>query len=120
RALRALVTVGRSGVEPTARSATIAQFAQGSAERRLIDALLDPQVRLLVADGDGTGARVRLAHEALITHWDRAKRQIAQDRDDLRTRATIEEALAEYRNARATEQGKYLLRDPQLANAVDL
>ena len=62
-----------------------------------------------MADGDGAGARVRLAHEALLTHWERARRQIAQDRDDLRTRAVVEEALAEYRGASAARQGKYLL-----------
>ena len=120
RVLRGLVTVSRSDAEATARPAPIAQFADGSAERGLVDALLDPQIRLLVADGDGTHARVRLAHEALITHWDRAERQIAQDRDDLRTRAVIEQALAEYRAAGAGRQRRYLLRDPQLANAVDL
>jgi WD40 repeat protein/energy-coupling factor transporter ATP-binding protein EcfA2 len=122
RALRALVTVSRAGTEPTARAAPLARFADGSAERTLVEALLAPQLRLLVADGDGAGARVRLAHEALLTHWERAKRQIAQDRDDLRTRAVIEEALAEYRGAPAgaNRKSKYLLRDPQLANAIDL
>ena len=120
RVLRALVTVSRAGIEPTARAAALAQFADGRAERALVDALLAPQVRLLVADGDGAGARVRLAHEALLTHWERARRQIAQDRDDLRTRAVVEEALAEYRGASAGRKSKYLLRDPQLANAVDL
>src|SRR5206468_666947 len=83
-------------------------------------AFLDPQVRLLVADGDGSGARMRLAHEALITHWNRAKRQIAQDRDDLRARAQVEEAFAEWQAAKPANKRGYLLRDPQLANAVDL
>jgi WD40 repeat protein len=63
---------------------------------------------------------VRLAHEALITHWKRARSQIAQDRDDLRTRDAIEEALAAHRAAPAGRQRKYLLRDPLLANAADL
>jgi WD40 repeat protein len=118
RVLRALVTVSRAGAEPTARPALLAQFAAGSSERRLTDALL--AARLLVADRDGSEIRVRLAHEALITHWKRAQDQVAQDRDDLRTRAVIEEALAEYHAAPAGRQSKRLLRDPQLANASDL
>lgn len=120
KVLRALVTVSRSGAEPTARAVAMARFAEASPEWRIVEAFLDPQVRLLVADGDGDGARFRLAHEALITHWQRAKRQIAQDRDDLRTRAVVEEAEAEWRNADARHRRGYLLRDPHLANAVDL
>ena len=120
KVLRALVTVSRSGADPTAREAPMARFAEGSAERQIIDALLGPQMRLLIAEGDGEGARVRVAHEALITHWERAKRQIAQDRDDLRTRASIEEAEIAWRSASASQKRVYLLRDPLLANAVDL
>ena len=125
KVLRALVMVSRSGADPTASPVPIDRFRQGSPERQLVERLLDPQVRLLVAEGDGAAARIRLAHEALITHWKRAKDQIIQDRDDLRTRAAIEEAFTEYRNAQyrkapTSQQRKYLLRDPLLANAVDL
>jgi WD40 repeat protein len=120
RVLRALVTVSRASAEPTARPATMAQFAAGGAERRLIDALLDPRVRLLVADGDGDGARIRLAHEALISHWDRARRQIAQDRRDLETRDLVEQQQARWSTASGGEARKLLLRDPDLANAVAL
>ena len=120
KVLRALVTVSRSGAEPTARAAPMARFPDGSAERMIVEALLHPQMRLLVAEGDGAGARIRLAHEALITHWEHAKRQIAQDRDDLRTRVAVEEAEAEWRLAPAARKRIYLLRDPQLANAIDL
>lgn len=120
KVLRTLVTVSRAGADATARVAPMSRFPAGSPERRLVDALLDPHVRLMVAEGDGEGARVRLAHEALITNWERAKRQIAQDRDDLRVRAAVEEALVEWRGAIPRNKHAYLLRDPQLANAVDL
>jgi tetratricopeptide (TPR) repeat protein len=120
KVLRALVTVSRSGAEPTARDAPMKRFAEGSDERRIVDALVHPQMRLLVAEGDGDSARVRLAHEAMITHWDRAKRQIAQDRDDLRTRAAVEEAQVDWRSGPISRKRDYLLRDPQLANAIDL
>ena len=118
--LRALVTVSRAGAEPTARAVAMTRFTEGSPERIVVQTFLDPQVRLLVADGDGTGARIRLAHEALITHWERAKRQIAQDRDDLRTRAAVEEALIEWNAAQGPNKRASLLRDPYLANAIDL
>jgi len=120
RVLRELVTVGRSGAEPTARSVPLTRFPDGGAERRFVAAFLDPQVRLLVAEGDGDGARIRAAHEALIANWQRARLQIAQDRDDLRTRTVVEEAEAEWRGAPAQSKRGYLLHDPQLANAVDL
>src|SRR5262249_49274193 len=111
--LRALITVGRAGAEATARSTPISRFVEGSAERSIVDALLDPQMRLLVAEGDGERAYVRLAHEALITHWERARRQISQDREDLRTRAVVEEAAIEWQRAAPEQKRGYLLRDPQ-------
>jgi hypothetical protein len=118
--LRLLVTVSRSASEATARAAPIGQFNFGSPERALIDTLLDPQVRLLVAEGDGEGAYVSLAHEALITHWQRARRQIDHDREDLRTRAQVEEALSEWRKAPKRKQGAYFLRGALLTNSREL
>ncbi|HVA40922.1 MAG TPA: AAA family ATPase, partial [Candidatus Binataceae bacterium] len=112
KVLRSLVSVSRSGAEPAARAASMTLFREGGPERRVIKALTD--ARLLVGDGDGGGARIRLAHEALLTHWERARRQIAQDRDDLRVRSAIEEAEAEWHAASAPAQRGYLLRDPQL------
>jgi WD40 repeat protein len=120
RVLRALVTVSAPAAAPTARAAPIVRFPEASPERQFVEALLDPQTRLLVAEGDGEGARIRLAHEALITHWERGRKQIAQERDDLRTRAVVEGAEAEWSAAAARSKRGYLLRDPQLANALDL
>jgi WD40 repeat protein len=120
KVLRALARVSRSGADPTARTAPMARFTMSGPERKIIDALLAPDVRLLVAEGDGQGARIRFAHEALISHWARAKQQIAQDRDDLRTLTAIEEAEAEWRSADAHQRRGYLLHDVKLANAVDL
>jgi WD40 repeat protein len=120
RVLRALVTVSRSGAEPMTRPAMMAQFADGGAERKLVDALLAPTVRLLVADGDGAGARVRLAHEALISRWERARRQIAQDRRDLETRDLVEQQQIRWAASAPDEARDLLLHDPDLANAVAL
>lgn len=117
--LRALVTVSTSDAPATARAIPLLRLDNGSS-RAIVDKFLDPQFRLLVADGDGDGATVRLAHEALITHWERAQRQIAQDRSDLRVRSTVEEAEADWRGATPAQRSHYLLRDPKLANAIDV
>jgi hypothetical protein len=114
KVLRALVR------GPTRRRAPMACFPEGSPDRTIIEALLSPDARLLIAEGDGEGAQVYLAHEALITHWERAKKQIEDHADDFRTLEKVEEAEAEYRAAPPRHKRSYLLRDLKLTNAVDL
>jgi formylglycine-generating enzyme required for sulfatase activity len=86
--LRSLVTV-RDG-KATSRPAPVALFPAGSARRALVDAFLHAEARLLVADNDSGGARLRLTHEALLTHWPRARDQIAADTRDLELRGRLE------------------------------
>ena len=74
RVLRRLVSLDESeGGRIVARPAPLAAFAPGTAERRLVDAFLRPDMRLLVAEGDMAEARLRIAHEALLTGWARAR-----------------------------------------------
>jgi hypothetical protein len=64
--LRTLVTVGQgANAAACARSAPISKFPPGTPARTLIEAFLHPEARLLVADGN----QVRIAHEALLSHW---------------------------------------------------
>jgi hypothetical protein len=118
RVLRALVTVSGLEAAPTARSAPMSRFPAGTAARRIVDALLDQQVRLLVAEGDGDGAQVRLAHEALITHWKTAREQIAKDRADLELRGRLEQGAALWRESedesRLLGEGTPLIEAEQL------
>jgi WD40 repeat protein len=108
--LRALVTVGQSEAAlPTARLVPLSTFAEGSAERSLVEALIHPQARILVAYGDRSAARVRVAHEALLTHWKRARLQIAADRRDLRIRARLELDEARWREAQPQDRAGLLL-----------
>ena len=119
--LRALVTVDGDGERnATARMAPLSAFPTGSPRRALVDAFLDPQARLLIADGDGSEARVRVAHEALINHWTRAREQIARDRRDLETRARLEEDEAVWRAAPAQEKAARLLEGLALEEGKDL
>jgi len=118
--LRALATSAPSA-DVTARPAPLARFPPGTPARRLIDALLSPTARLLVADGDGTSARVRVAHEALLTHWERARKQLATDRADLQTRTRLEQATARWREDRTASRSTLLLNPgAPLVEAEDL
>jgi WD40 repeat protein len=118
RVLRALATV-RQGAQATAtaRHARIDQFAEGSPARRLIDALLDPRARLLVA----AGGTVRIAHEALLTHWERARQQIREDRADLQLRTRLEELATRWQSATGRDRASLLLAQGlPLSEAEDL
>ena len=119
--LRALVTVdGDRDQNATARMAPLTAFPAGSPRRALVDAFLDPAARLLIADGDGGEARVRVAHEALINHWARAREQINRDRRDLETRARLEEDEALWRAAPPNEKSARLLEGLALEEGKDL
>ncbi len=120
RVLRALTTVAGAGNEtPVARTAQLSHFPDGSPARTLIDAFV--AARLLVASSDRTAAAtVHLAHEALISRWQRARDQLAEDRRDLETRTLIERQFGRWSAARGTSRYLLLLRNPDLANAVDL
>ncbi|MFT3810629.1 MAG: hypothetical protein QM698_11985 [Micropepsaceae bacterium] len=119
--LRALVTVdGDRDQNATARMAPLTAFPMGSPRRALVDAFLNPAARLLIADGDGGEARVRVAHEALINHWARAREQINRDRRDLETRARLEEDEALWRAAPPAEKSARLLEGLALEEGKDL
>jgi hypothetical protein len=92
------MSAGQGGVErAVARRAPLADFPQGTAKRRLIEALLDPSARLLVADASGgRESTVRLAHEALISEWATARNYVAGNAEALKTRRMVEERYARW------------------------
>jgi hypothetical protein len=119
RVLRALATLGGVGNEtPVARSVPLSNFAPGTDARAVVDAFVD--ARLLVAASEGETATVRLAHESLISRWDRAREQLTADRRDLETRSLIERQYTRWHQAEGSTREQLLLRDPDLANALDL
>jgi hypothetical protein len=76
----------------TARRAPLNIFPENGPARRLIDAFLAPTARLLVADQDGDGPpTVRVAHEALLSEWSRAREYMADDASLLAIRRRTEE-----------------------------
>ena len=93
--LFALVQLSASadrGERAVARRAPLTDFPQGTPHRRLIEALLDPSARLLVADFSTAGTpTVALAHEALISEWRTAREYVEQNAGALKIRRTLEE-----------------------------
>jgi WD40 repeat protein len=120
RVLRALTTVtGAPDQALVARSTPLDTFAEGTPARMVVDAFT--AARLLVASSEGSAQpTVRLAHEALISRWRRARDQFAADRRDLETRALIQQQFARWSQAHGRARRLLLARNPDLANAVDL
>jgi tetratricopeptide (TPR) repeat protein len=119
RVIRALATISSTTDQTTvARAAPLRNFPEGGATRQVVDALT--AARLLVASDENATASVRLAHEALISHWQRARAQLVADGRDLQTRALIERLQARWAPAAGRAKQQLLLRDPDLANAIDL
>jgi len=109
--LHALVTVGQGAKGAvTARTASLQRFAPGTSERAVVDAMLAPDARLLVVEGANSGAQIRIAHEALLTHWERAREQIAEDRRDLQLRARLEQGAALWEAAAPKDKESLLLQ----------
>jgi formylglycine-generating enzyme required for sulfatase activity len=141
--LRALVTV--YGTTATSRPAPLSLFPEGSPRRALVDTFRHPEVRLLVnfdptaerraaeinaggaqsAHPDAhvpasSGAQLRLAHEALLTHWPRAKDQIAVDARDLELRGRLEGEADRWRNAVRRDRHRRVAAGLMLAEARGL
>jgi hypothetical protein len=114
--LRALTTISDEHAI-IARVVPLSSLPQSTPTHQLVDAFI--AARLLVVDRDVDGGEsVRLAHDALVNHWQRGKDQIAADRRDLATRSWIARLMARWQ-----ERGRspdLLLRDPDLADAIDL
>ena len=111
KVLRALVESDSLDAAPVARAASMSRFPEGRPERKLVEAMLAPDVRLFVADGDGEGARIRLRMKRCSVtggSWP----EIVQDRIDLRTLTAVEGAEVEWRAAASC--AALCLRDPQL------
>ena len=86
--LRALTTVRLGEEAVTARPASLADVAGTPAQSALVDALI--AARLLVSDENAEGhAVVRVAHEALLSRWPRARDIVNANRGFLETRARL-------------------------------
>ncbi|MBV8495984.1 MAG: hypothetical protein JO361_04280, partial [Gammaproteobacteria bacterium] len=94
------MSVAEGSVErAVARRAPMTEFPEGTARRRLIETLLDPAARLVVADAaEGKAASVRLAHEALLSEWQTARDYVMGNAEALKSRRTLEERYARWQS----------------------
>jgi WD40 repeat protein len=130
--LFALVEMGGAAGDverAVARRIPLSTFQPGTSQRRLIDALLDPNARLVVSDSEKEGIpTVRIAHEALISHWARAREFVRGNADALKIRHRIEERYVLWRDlepgSRAGQSPAPLTarfdREPGLLADIDL
>jgi WD40 repeat protein len=99
--LRALITLDRDEGVATARTVLKRLAVHGPAAEALVKAMID--ARLLITGGEGEDTVLRVAHEALLTRWPRARQIIVDNREFLQARARVsgdaERWLAEGRSA---------------------
>jgi len=98
---RDFVTLTQQDV-PTGRTVPRERLMRPAARARLVEAFI--AARLLVSDVSGDQVVIRLAHDALMAHWSRARALMAADRDFLRTRTRVESSARQW-----VEEG----RDPE-------
>jgi tetratricopeptide (TPR) repeat protein len=92
RLVRLLAEPARDSKALTLREVPRADVAVDSGEAALVDALL--RARILIARRDAEGRpTVRLAHDAVLASWPRAKDAAQASHDFYRVRAEIEDAL---------------------------
>jgi WD domain, G-beta repeat len=92
------IGAGEGSIErAVARRVPLSTFPAGSAQRRLVEALLDPGARLLVSDTEKGGATVRVAHEALISRWAQARDFVQSNAEALKIRRRIEQRYVLWR-----------------------
>jgi WD40 repeat protein len=116
-----LVQAGSSQGEvehAVARRVPLAAFPAGTPQRRLIEALLDRNARLLVSDAEaGRAPTIRVAHEALISRWALAREFVRSNAAVLDIRRRIEERYGRWRELAAHAHGR---REPGLLSDLDL
>lgn len=98
RLLRGLAAAPRRDTGIALRDLPLSAVPDGTPARRLVDALV--AARIVLIHGEGPGAMVRLAHDAALRGWERA-RDIAVKREDYdRIRADVMVAAQRWRDSR--------------------
>ena len=132
--LRALITLDRDDGVATARTVLKRLAVHGPQAEALVKAMID--ARLLITGGEGEDTVLRVAHEALLTRWPRARQIVVDNREFLQARARVagdaERWLEEKRSTdlllpsgkRLIEAREVLLErrdelDPELVEYVD-
>ena len=100
RLLRRLAEPARDGTTLTLREMTRDDVAAEPAEAALVNALLSARILITRQDANGRPT-LRLAHDAVLTSWPKAKAAAQASREFYRVRSDVEDALRRWR-----EQGR--------------
>ncbi len=90
RLLRGVAEAPRRGGGLSLRDMPIEGALEGTPVRRLADALL--AARVLLSHGEGRGAMLRLAHDAVLRGWERARDITGKEQDFYRIREDVSAA----------------------------
>jgi eukaryotic-like serine/threonine-protein kinase len=96
--LRGLAEASRRGTGLALRDMPLAAAPEGTPLRTLIDALI--AARVLLIHGEGQGAMLRLAHDAVLRGWTRARDITTKDEDFYRIREDVAAAEQRWRGRR--------------------
>ena len=111
------LTAFGEGEVDTRRKVTIDELYSVGVNKVLVDevlqALSDPQARLIVVDNQG----VEVAHEALIQQWETLREWIKIDREGLRIHRHLTNAANEWEEQR--QNNDYLYRGARLAQTIE-
>jgi len=118
--MRGLVRVDRAG-NITARIPRWDALCRTEAQRGVVERYVAERLFVTYGDESSSERSVRVAHESLLRHWDRSRRQIEQDRGDIELREDLQDEARKWRDAEAGDKAGYLLPSgKRLADAVDL
>jgi tetratricopeptide (TPR) repeat protein len=124
RIVRRLVRKSLQDLVPTAVTAPITLFPEGSPERQLVEALAQARLirtfNTLSGDGSTSIAAVRWSHEALLTRWPQLRNSVDADRRDYETLDRLGNTYALWQLTSAAQKPERLPVDLALAEAMDL
>lgn len=111
-----LVTLGE-GTEDTRRRVLQAELKALTSNADVMEDIINAfsQYRLLTLDRDPVtrGPTVEVAHEALISQWERLQAWVAESREDIRLQRSLAQAASEWQQS--NQDNSYLLSGARLA-----
>ncbi len=103
RLVRQLAAIGESGAEPTGtpasltiRTVSLAEAAPDEPSRRLVEALVEARILLTIREGNSSG--LRLAHQRVLTDWEKARTAVEASIRFFSIRKEVEDARQGWNN----------------------
>ena len=103
RLVRQLAAIGKSAAEPTGtpasltiRTVSLAEAAPDEPSRRLVEALVEARILLTIREGNSSG--LRLAHQRVLTDWEKARTAVEASIRFFSIRKEVEDARQGWNN----------------------